>query len=94
MLSNRLENEAYCAADPGRQYVLYFPDGGVITLDLSDALGEFTLKWLISTRADGLKKQLYMAAGKLRLRRRARGNGRCCCLLCKRSQNSGSKGSV
>ncbi len=45
MLSDREENEAYCIADPGRAYAVYFPDGGRVTLDLLDAKGELALRW-------------------------------------------------
>src|SRR5690606_6675416 len=35
LLSDRDEDEAYLIAAPGRGYVLYFPNGGEVTLDLS-----------------------------------------------------------
>ena len=34
LLSERAENEAYLAARPGEAYVLYFPNGGSVDLDL------------------------------------------------------------
>jgi hypothetical protein len=46
LLLDRQTNEAYLAYIPGEQYAVYFIDGGVVRLDLSDAQGEFTLKWL------------------------------------------------
>ena len=46
LLSDRAENEAYCLAQPGRQYALYFPDGGGVTLDLSVAEGAQQARWL------------------------------------------------
>ena len=46
LLSNREENEAYTFADPGYQYAVYFPSGGSVHLDLSDASGPFSLRWL------------------------------------------------
>jgi hypothetical protein len=46
LLSDRAENEAYCAADPGKQYAVYFPDGGSVTLDLSVAKGAYRVRWL------------------------------------------------
>ncbi len=46
LLSDRRENEAYCAADPGKQYAVYFPDGGSVTLDLSAAQGLSRARWL------------------------------------------------
>lgn len=46
LLSERDENEAYLAADPGESYIVYFTDGGSIGLDLSKAPGEFALHWI------------------------------------------------
>jgi purine nucleosidase len=46
LLLDRQTNEAYLAYIPGEQYAVYFVDGGAVRLDLSDAHGEFTLKWL------------------------------------------------
>jgi hypothetical protein len=46
LLSNRDEDEAYCIADPGRQYAVYFTDGGSVTLDMTGASGPFNLRWL------------------------------------------------
>lgn len=34
LLQNREENEAYCRAIPGKEYVIYFPQGGEVALDL------------------------------------------------------------
>jgi hypothetical protein len=45
-LADREPNEAYCLAEPGKQYAVYFTDGGEITLDLSDADSELNLTWL------------------------------------------------
>ena len=47
LLLHRSWNEAYCTADPGRAYALFFPDGGDLHLDVSacdDAQLEVT--WL------------------------------------------------
>lgn len=50
LLSNRDENEAYLAAKPGKQYVLYFTDGGSIDLSMTGHPGDLKLKWIdIST---------------------------------------------
>ena len=45
LLSERDENEAYLAARPGENYVLFFTDGGDIGLDLSKYKGKFSAKW-------------------------------------------------
>ena len=46
LLGDRAPNEAYCLAEAGRQYAVYFPDGGGVTLDLSGAEGVPQVRWL------------------------------------------------
>jgi hypothetical protein len=46
LLSNREEDEAYLAAKPGVQYVLYFTDGGSVGLNLKGHRGKFRLSWV------------------------------------------------
>jgi purine nucleosidase len=46
LLLDRQTNEAYLSSIPGRQYAVYFIDGGAVRLDLSDVQGELTLNWL------------------------------------------------
>jgi hypothetical protein len=46
LLSDREANEAYLAADPGRAYAVYFPAGGSVELNLSDARGTFVAHWI------------------------------------------------
>jgi hypothetical protein len=46
LLSVRSRNEAYCAADPGSSYIVFFPDGGDVMLDVSHAEGDLSLKWM------------------------------------------------
>ena len=45
LLGEREENEAYCRALPGREYAVYFPDGGRVTLDLGGLDGDASLIW-------------------------------------------------
>jgi hypothetical protein len=46
LLSEREENEAYLAVKPGEVYVVFFPDSGKVTLDLSNHSSDFILKWM------------------------------------------------
>jgi hypothetical protein len=46
LLSDREPNEAYLAAAPGEKYALYFPNGGSVGLDLTDAPGTFEITWI------------------------------------------------
>jgi hypothetical protein len=45
-LRDRAPNEAYLAACPGRAYVLYLTDGGIVGLDLAGAKGPFEVRWI------------------------------------------------
>ena len=47
LLSDRSRNEAYCTANPGSEYAVFFPDGGNVLLDVS-AVEEKTLtvRWM------------------------------------------------
>lgn len=46
LLTDRQPNEAYLLAEPGVQYALYFPNGGSVMLDVSDAKGDLDLRWI------------------------------------------------
>jgi Putative collagen-binding domain of a collagenase len=41
-----LVSTQYCLAEPGREYVVYLPEGGEVTVDLSAATGELAVEWL------------------------------------------------
>jgi hypothetical protein len=47
LVSGRSYNEAYCTANPGVEYVIFFPDGGDVVLDVSDAKGKsLSIRWM------------------------------------------------
>ncbi len=46
LLGDRETNEAYTTAQQGQGYIVYFPAGGKVQLNLADAPGEFTLHWI------------------------------------------------
>ncbi len=46
LLSNRTENEAFCRAIEGREYAIYFPDGGEVDLKTNIENGEISIEWL------------------------------------------------
>ncbi|MBE9518158.1 MAG: hypothetical protein IMY68_06280, partial [Bacteroidetes bacterium] len=46
LLSQREENEAYCRAVPGKDYLVYFPDAGTVELDLGAARSGFEVEEL------------------------------------------------
>ncbi len=39
------DNSRYCLAQPGEVYLVYLPDGGRVTLDLSEAAGDLDVSW-------------------------------------------------
>lgn len=39
-------NEAYCRGIPGKEYLIYFPDGGEVTISLSIGKKKGSLRWL------------------------------------------------
>lgn len=46
LLSDREDNEAYAVAENGKQYAVYFPNGGSVDLDLSATYdGSLTVQW-------------------------------------------------
>ena len=47
LVSHRSPNEAYCTAQPGVAYAVFFPDGGDVLLDIAAAADRaLTLQWL------------------------------------------------
>jgi len=40
-----LASTKYCLANPGKEYLVYLPDGGAVTVDLAGATGEFGSEW-------------------------------------------------
>ncbi len=46
LLSDREDNEAYCLANPGNEYAVYFPNGGEVTLDIGAVNKPVTVRWL------------------------------------------------
>jgi hypothetical protein len=43
---NALASSGYCLANPGREYLVYAPNGGAVTVDLEGAEGTFAVEWL------------------------------------------------
>jgi hypothetical protein len=46
LLTDRENNEAYLACNPGKAYALYFTDDGEVGLDLRKARGRYLLRWI------------------------------------------------
>ncbi|MCC6391206.1 MAG: hypothetical protein IT167_11440 [Bryobacterales bacterium] len=42
---NELASSRYCLANPGKEYLVYLPEGGEVSLDLAAAAGELEVEW-------------------------------------------------
>jgi predicted O-methyltransferase YrrM len=82
LISARQPNEAYLTLVPGRQYAVYFPDGGEVVLDLSGAEGSFGLRWL--DIAAGRWEDAGTVQGGSKVPLQAPGKGHRACLLSRR----------
>jgi hypothetical protein len=74
LLSDRQPNEAYCLAEPGRQYAVYFPDGGGVKLDVSVAEGALQVRWLDIHRSTWQEPQTVDGGGALELKAPGKGH--------------------
>ena len=62
LLSDRQPNEAYCLANAGKEYAVYFPNGGEVKLDIGLLKEQATIRWLeISTSKWGKRQELKPA---------------------------------
>lgn len=67
LLSDRSADEAYLAYDSGRQYALYFTDGGSVKLDLCDVQGTFSVRWLDVSNSTWQTSQTVEGDAKIQL---------------------------
>ncbi|MFO7826062.1 MAG: hypothetical protein R6V72_19155 [Cyclobacterium sp.] len=68
LLSEKEENEAYCAAKEGEKYLVYFPKGGEVMLDFSTLTGNASLQWLSVTGAEWLSASEVSGGEAIQLR--------------------------
>jgi len=68
MPREELASSQYCLASPGRQYVVYLPEGGEVELDLSDASPPLTVEWLEPSTGKSHAGESAAGGGKCRLR--------------------------
>ena len=45
-----LASSGYCLSNPGKEYLVYLPEGGIVTVDLSAASGELAVEWMQPVR--------------------------------------------
>ena len=67
LLSDREDNEAYCRAIPGKEYAVFFTDGGEVKLDVQAVSGRVRVKWMNILDAAWLPERTVKANEKLTL---------------------------
>jgi len=68
LLAERAENEAYCMADPGTAYAVYFPNGGEVTLEVGALPASARVRWLNVMQSEWMRAVPVQADGKLMLK--------------------------
>jgi hypothetical protein len=59
-----LAGSGYCLADPHREYLVYRPGGGEVTVDLTAATGELQVEWVHPIEGKTTAAQAVMAGAK------------------------------
>jgi len=67
LLSSRESNEAYCLANPGTEYAVYFPDGGKVTLNVNPIDRPVTVRWLDIMRSEWVESKAAQMDGTVSL---------------------------
>jgi hypothetical protein len=66
-LSGHAENGAFCLAEPGRRYAVYFPRGGEAALDVGPGVGRLSLRWCDGARGTWAESPSLVGEGPARL---------------------------
>ncbi len=67
LLTNRSQNEAYCAAKLGHSYAVFFPDGGNVFVDVSTSDKDLELSWLDIRNSQWLDPQVVRSDSQIQL---------------------------
>jgi len=68
LLGGREANEAFCRAVPGGEAVVYFTEGGEVTLDTSSMARPLRLRWMAVLESEWSDPQVLAAQGQLKLK--------------------------
>ena len=68
LLGDRQPNEAFCLADPPKEFAVYFPRGGQVTLDTGRARRELAVRWYEIDKGRWRPAQSSAGGGKLSLK--------------------------
>jgi hypothetical protein len=63
-----LASTGFCLADPGREYLVYLPQGGEVTVDLSAASGSLRTEWLHPVAGTTVRAEPTAGGGRRTLR--------------------------
>jgi hypothetical protein len=67
LLSDREDNEAYCIANPGKEYAVYFTNGGQVMLDISPLKKPAEVRWLDIMKSKWTTNQQTESESKIKL---------------------------
>ena len=68
LLSDKESNEAYCIANPGKEYAVYFSNGGEVTLNIGSLKKPASVRWLDIMKSQWTNIQQIENGSKLKLR--------------------------
>jgi len=71
---NDLASTQYCLANAGQEYLVYLPDGGEVTVDLSAATGELAVEWMHPVEGTITPGEAVAAGGKRAFRAPSNGD--------------------
>ncbi len=74
LLADLDKNEAYLTARPGEAYLLFFPDGGTVSLDLTGHPGRYELRWVDPGTGEWAAREQLAGGGRVPIRAPGRGN--------------------
>ena len=63
--SKEIASTGYCLANRGQEYLIYLPKGGAMTVDLSDATGQFIVEWFDPVKAEARRADLVRGGRRL-----------------------------
>jgi hypothetical protein len=61
-----LATTGYCLANPGREYLVYLPEAGSVTVDLSGTQGELAAEWFHPEAGEPTKGKVVQGGGSVR----------------------------
>ncbi len=73
LLSERDDDEAYCFANPGKEYAVFFTNGGEVKLDISALKGQATVQWLDIMKSEWKEAKQIKTKSELTLQCPAKG---------------------